>query len=180
MFIALLIYPIVMFLILRSNANSLSDATFYNAYEEIRIDKDKLYYYLIRYYKLVLIALVIAVSYKSSPAIPLVILIVIHIADLGLLIGLKPLGMVQPEVINAYLFYPEYPKVYQMTTIIQEILFILMEIFFLILVGIRNSGSTTAYMGLGYTICVFVILLLLNGLIKLVWGVIKFIQYCYL
>lgn len=55
-----------------------------------------------------------------------------------------------------------------------------MEIFFLILVGIRNSGSTSAYMGLGYTICVFVILLLLNGLIKLIWGVIKYIQYCYL
>lgn len=33
MFVALLAYPVVMFLILRSNANSLSDATFYNAYE---------------------------------------------------------------------------------------------------------------------------------------------------
>lgn len=34
-------------------------------------------------------------------------------------------------------------------------------------------------MGVGYTICAFVIMLLLNGLIRLVWGFIKLLQYCY-
>ena len=34
-------------------------------------------------------------------------------------------------------------------------------------------------MGVGYAICAFVIILLLNGLIRLVWGFIKLLQYCY-
>lgn len=48
------------------------------------------------------------------------------------------------------------------------------------MVGVRSKGSSSAYMGLGYTVCAFVILLLLNGLVRLVWGVLKIVQYCYL
>lgn len=139
-----------------------------------------MYYYLVRYYKFFLIALIIAVTYNSSPVIPLVLLIIINLIDVILLIALKPLGMVQAEVINAYLFYPYYPRVYHITAIVQNCLFIVMEVFFLILVGIRNSGSSSAYMGVGYVICAFVILLLLNGLLRLVWGAFRFFEYCYL
>jgi uncharacterized oligopeptide transporter (OPT) family protein len=47
-------------------------------------------------------------------------------------------------------------------------------------VGIRSSASSPAYMGVGYVICAVVILLMLNGLVRLVWGLLKQIQYCYL
>ena len=48
------------------------------------------------------------------------------------------------------------------------------------MVGIRSKGSSSAYMGLGYAVCAFAILLLLNGLVRLVWGVLKILQFCYL
>lgn len=35
-------------------------------------------------------------------------------------------------------------------------------------------------MGIGYAICVVVILLLLNGLLRLFWGFMKQAQHCYL
>jgi hypothetical protein len=35
-------------------------------------------------------------------------------------------------------------------------------------------------MGFGYAVCVFIIILILNGLVRLIWGVLKIIQYCYL
>lgn len=180
MFAAVVVYPIVMWLILRNNADNLSDATFNNAFEEIRIDKEQLLYYPIRYYKLLLIAIIIVACYKTSPVVPLIILIFIHAIDAVLLIALKPLGMVQQELINSFLFYPEYPRIYHITTVIQQILFILMEIFFLIMVGLRTSESSSAYMGLGYVVCVWVILLLLNGVFRLIWGFVRYLQYCYL
>ena len=44
----------------------------------------------------------------------------------------------------------------------------------------RDSASSSAYLGLGYAINIFVVLLLLNGIIRLVWGVLKLIQFGYL
>ena len=114
-----------MFIILKRQADGLSDPTFNAAFEELRVDKEKLWYYLVRYYKLLLIAAVIAFTYSTTPAAPLILLIVIHLADAIILIIAKPLGMVQPDVINAVVFYPTYPKLYFVTTIIQQILFIL-------------------------------------------------------
>jgi hypothetical protein len=180
MFAAVVLYPIVLFVILRKHSNSLSVATFGLSFEELRISHERLYYFLVRYYKLLLIALIVAVTYSSSPAIPLVLLIILNIVDAILLIALKPLGMSQPELIDAVFFYPHYPTVYAVTCIIQNILFVLMEIFFLILLGTRDSASSAAYMGIGYVICVIVILLLLNGLVRLLWGCIKILQHCYL
>lgn len=69
---------------------------------------------------------------------------------------------------------------YHKTTIIQQGLFILMEILFLVLYGQRNNSSSSSYMGIGYAICVVVILLLLNGLLRLFWGFMKQAQHCYL
>ena len=179
-FILVIIFPVVMFGLLRRGANSLSDLTFNVVYEDVRINKERIWYYLFRYYKLFLIAIVVAVTYSSSPVIPPIILIILHIIDFGLIFAMKPLGMEQPDLVGAYMFYPKYPKVYHYTMLIQQILFILLEIFWLILFGIRNSADSGTYMGIGYTICAFVILLLLNGLFRLIWGILKILQYCYL
>lgn len=35
-------------------------------------------------------------------------------------------------------------------------------------------------MGVGYAICAFVIILLLNGLLRLFWGFMKLVQHCHL
>jgi hypothetical protein len=55
-----------------------------------------------------------------------------------------------------------------------------MEILFLVLYGQRNNSSSSSYMGIGYAICVVVILLLLNGLLRFFWGFMKQAQHCYL
>jgi hypothetical protein len=98
-FAAVLIYPAVMFYILRKISLTLSSNTFNKNYEELRVDSEKLYYYLIRYYKLIAIACAIGFLHAASPVIPLIILIVLNLADTLLLIFLKPLGMIQPEII---------------------------------------------------------------------------------
>ena len=49
-----------------------------------------------RYYKLLIVAIVIAVCHDKSPVIPLIVLIVLNLVDLALILALKPLGMVQP------------------------------------------------------------------------------------
>lgn len=139
-----------------------------------------MWYYLFRYYKLFFIAVIVAVTYNSTPVIPLLLLIVLNIIDFALIFALKPLGMEQPDLIGAYIAYPQYPRVYHVTTLLQQIFFIVMEIFWLILFGIRNSASSATYMGIGYVICALVIILLVNGLVRLVWGMLKQFQSCYL
>jgi hypothetical protein len=114
-------------------ADTISAGTFHKRYEEVRIDPERLYYFLMRYYKLVTIACVIGFLHAASPIIPLIILIVLNLGDGVLLIFLKPLGMVQPELIEATTFFPRYPVVYHFTTIIQQGLFVILEILFLVL-----------------------------------------------
>jgi hypothetical protein len=67
-----------------------------------------------------------------------------------------------------------------MTSVAQQALFIILEILFLVLFGQRSGTSSSSYMGIGYAICVVVILLLLNGLLRLFWGFMKQAQHCYL
>jgi hypothetical protein len=95
-FLGVLAYPVIMFLVLRKRAFSVSVGTFHKKYEEVRVDPEKLYYFLIRYYKLVFIACIIGFLYAASPVIPLIILIALNLADAIMLIFLDPLGMVQP------------------------------------------------------------------------------------
>lgn len=59
-------------------------------------------------------------------------------------------------------------------------LFIVLEILFLVLFGQRNGSTSDAYMGIGYAVCVLVILLLVNGLLRLLWGFLKLAQQCHL
>lgn len=43
----------------------------------------------------------------------------------------------------------------------------------------RSLETTGAYFGIGYAACAFVILLLINGLIRLAWCLVKNIEICY-
>lgn len=169
-----------MFYYFRKRSTDISNGTFHKRYEEVRIDPEHLSYFLVRYYKLVAIACVIGFLYAASPIIPLIVLIALNLGDGVLLIFLKPLGMVQAELIEATTFFPRYPTVYHFTMVIQQALFVIMEILFLVLYGQRTGQSGGSYMGIGYAICVVVILLLLNGLLRLFWGFMKQAQHCYL
>lgn len=95
-FVAVLVYPVVIFLLLRRASSTLSAGTFNKSYEELRVSSESLYYYLVRYYKLVAIACIIGFLHAANPVIPLIVLIVLNLADALLLIFVKPLGMVQP------------------------------------------------------------------------------------
>jgi hypothetical protein len=81
---------------------------------------------MIRYYKLFVIAVVVGACYNVSAVVPLIILIILNAVDAIFLIGLQPLGMMQPEVIQATVFYPWYPKLYYYTTVAQQFLLIVM------------------------------------------------------
>jgi hypothetical protein len=81
---------------------------------------------LIRYYKLFIIAIVVGASYNAKPVIPLIILIILNAIDVAFIIKLKPLGMMQAELIQATVFYPLYPTIYHFTTIIQQFVFIVL------------------------------------------------------
>jgi len=64
--------------------------TFNKLFEDMRVTPDTLYYFLIRYYKKVIIAIIIGVLYNSNPIIPLIVLIVINLADALILIIKRP------------------------------------------------------------------------------------------
>ena len=125
-------------------------------------------------------AVLIVFTMNAHPAIPLVILMIIHLVDIILLIFFKPLGMVQTDLVSYVIFYPNYPKVYFICTVAIEGLFIVLEIFFIILATTRDSSSREFYQGIGFVVCLIVIALLLVGLLRLIWGILKLIQYCYL
>ena len=48
----------------------------------------------------------------------------------------------------------------------------------MVMYGQRDSADTETYFGTGYAACVFVILLLVNGLIRLGWGMISTVEGC--
>jgi hypothetical protein len=76
-------------------------------------------------------------------------------------------------------FYNHYPKAYWITSAIQSFLFAFLELFILITYAVRDKASNTSYLGLGYFCCAIVIVLLLNGLLRLVWGFIKIVEGCF-
>jgi hypothetical protein len=45
--------------------------------------------------------------------------------------------------------------------------------------AVRSNASNHAYMGLGYFCCAIVICLVVNGLVRLVWGFIKIVEGCF-
>jgi hypothetical protein len=71
------------------------------------------------------------------------------------------------------------PKAYWITSAIQRFLFAFLELFILISYAARGKASNNSYLGLGYFCCAIVIVLLLNGLVRLVWGFIKILEGCF-
>lgn len=90
MLVVVIVYPCIMFGLLNKIKNTTSENTFDISYEELRINRERLFYYLFRYFKLFGIALIIAVTYSSSPVIPLIILIFINLLDAIFIVALKP------------------------------------------------------------------------------------------
>ncbi len=114
----------------------------------------------------------------GNPLAILIPLIIMHIADGIIIILSNPFGMEEEPQLNVC-FYNHYPKAYLITSVIQSFLFAFLELFILITYAVRDKASNTSYLGLGYFCCAIVALLLLNGLVRLVWGFIRIIEGCF-
>ena len=124
---------------------------------------------------MLLISLLIGLVYDGNPLTVLIPLIVVHVVDGVGILGLKPFGMVEARDQLNVKFYNLYPKAYTITSAIQSFLLALLELFILITYTVRENASNYSYLGLGYTCSAIVIALLVNGLIRLAWGVIKIV-----
>lgn len=124
-FVFAVAYPIAVFAYLRGVSNTISQATFDRNFEDIRVNGNYLYYFILKYYKLLLIAILIGLLYDTNPLTVLIPLIVMHILDGVFIILAKPFGMVQSEQLNVC-FYNYYPKAYWITSAIQDFLFVLL------------------------------------------------------
>lgn len=90
LFILAVLYPILGFLYLYRKYSSILRQTFNPLYFDIRIRGGKIFFYFIfKYYKLLLIALLIGLAYKE-PLASLIPLIVVNIVDGLILLFLKP------------------------------------------------------------------------------------------
>jgi hypothetical protein len=119
--------------------------------------------------------LIMGLLWNSNPLATLIPLIVLHLVDAILLLVFKPLGMTQVAHLNVC-FYNHYPMAYFITSVIQNFLFILLEIFIVIMYAVRDNSATEVYMALGYTCCGIVVALLLNGIVRMAWGVVKIVE----
>lgn len=45
--------------------------------------------------------------------------------------------------------------------------------------GIRTYASKESYLSTGYAACAFIIMLLVNGLIRLIWGFVRIFEVCF-
>lgn len=127
---------------------------------------------------MLVIALLIALVYKGNPLAILIPLIIVHIVDGLIIVGFKPFGLYQEPQLNVC-FYNFYPQVYQVTSALQSFLFAFLELFILIMYAVRDKASNYSYLGLGYFCCAIVVALLVNGLVRLVWGFIKIVEACF-
>lgn len=122
MFVIFIVYPIIGFLWLRKMSGEMSESTFRKKYADIRIDSNRMFHFIWRYYKLFLIALLIGLLYNSNPLGVLIPLIIVHVLDGLIIIFVRPFGMEQEQQLNVCL-YNYYPKVYQITSAIQSFIF---------------------------------------------------------
>jgi hypothetical protein len=178
MFVLFVLYPVVGFVFLWRTGGTMSENTFRKNFEDVRIAPDRLLHFVWRYYRLLLIALLIGLLYHGNPLVILIPLILVHIADGVIIILLKPFGMEQETQLNVC-FYNHYPKAYQITSAVQSFLFAVLELFILITYAVRDKASNSSYLGLGYVCSAIVVALLLNGLVRLVWGFIKIVEGCF-
>jgi hypothetical protein len=178
MFVLFVGYPIAGFIYLKWRSGYQSEGTFQKNFEDVRVDRGRLWHFIWRYYRLLVIALLIALVYKGNPLAILIPLIIVHIVDGLIIVGFKPFGLYQEPQLNVC-FYNSYPQVYQVTSALQSFLFAFLELFILIMYAVRDKASNYSYLGLGYFCCAIVVALLANGLVRLVWGFIKIVEACF-
>lgn len=124
--LGVIIYPLVMFVLLRRIRDSTSVATYDSTYEELRISRDTLWYYLFRYYKLLLIAFFVAFLFAAPGYLTPIILAGLHLMDLIIIVGWKPFEMKPDPLLGSICFYPNNQKMYQWTAVIQQVLFFIL------------------------------------------------------
>ena len=90
-----MLYPIAGFFYLWRTGSTMSDSTFRKNFEDVRIAPGRLFHFIWRYYRFLLIALLIGLIVHGNPLAILIPLIVMHIVDGVIIILLKPFGMEQ-------------------------------------------------------------------------------------
>jgi hypothetical protein len=96
---AVLAYPIVFFIFMSKVKDTISQSTFTHIYSDLRVSSGRLFYILVKYYKLAAIACFIGFLYAQNSVIALVFLIALNLADAIILIHFNPLAMYQPELL---------------------------------------------------------------------------------
>lgn len=49
----------------------------------------------------------------------------------------------------------------------------------IIMYGVRSYASKEVYLSVGYACCAFIIMMFINGLVRLVWGFVRSFEVCY-
>lgn len=110
----------------------------------------------------------------------LIPLIFIHLLDGVLVLVAKPYIMSEGEedkiVSRCTKLY--WKKYYWISFVIQNFLFLILEVIIIIMHGIKLKATREEYLSAGYAACAFVILLLANGLIRVAWGFVKTFEIC--
>jgi len=83
----------------------MANDTWIKKYEDLRIDVNKSYYIIIRYYKLLITAIIVGFLYNSNPVIPLIVLIVLNALHIVVLLVLRPLNFTLGSSLDATVFY---------------------------------------------------------------------------
>ena len=125
------------------------------------------------------IATLIAQLYNSNPLAVLIPLIFIFLVDAVIVAFKKPFLVELKDEDRIHSKCSKlYWKSYWICAIVQNVLFIILEIILIIMFATRNNADTESYLSIGYAATSFVILLLVNGLVRLGWGMITFIETC--
>ena len=90
MFVAYILYVFIGFFYLRKQAGITQESTFKEKFDGIRIRKERKWYFIFKYLKLLAIAFIIGQLYKANPLAALIPLMVIHLIDAGIVLFLKP------------------------------------------------------------------------------------------
>lgn len=61
----------------------------------------------------------------------------------------------------------------------ENVLFFVLELILVIMFGRRSLADKVEYFSIGYAACAFVILLLINGLIRVAWTLIRYFEVLY-
>lgn len=126
------------------------------------------------------IAFLIGQLYKANPLAVLIPLMVIHLVDALIIAFRNPYiedsGESERIVGRCTKFYWKY---YQISHIIENVLFFILELVMIIMYGLRSYANKDSYMSVGYACCAFIIMLFVNALTRLVWGFVRIFENCF-